>query len=59
VDILKFEEFYDIHSFKDFTSFFDVRLPEDNLKEIETFRSISGLYESAYFIACAFVSIIY
>jgi hypothetical protein len=30
--------------FKDFTSFFDVRLPEDNLKKIETFRSISRLY---------------
>jgi len=30
--------------FRDFTSFFDVRLPADNLKKIETFRSIGVLY---------------
>ena len=42
--------------FKDLTSYFDVRLPDDNLKKIETFWSVC---ESVYFIASAFVVIIY
>jgi hypothetical protein len=29
--------------------FFDVKLPEDDLKKIEICRSISGLYEKVYF----------
>jgi len=46
--------------FKDFTSLFDERLPEDDLKTIETFRSISGLYVKVYISnVCSFVRIIY
>ena len=46
--------------FKDFTSLFDERLPEDDLKKIETFRSISGLYVKVYISnVCSFVRIIY
>jgi hypothetical protein len=46
--------------FKNFTSLFDERLPEDGLKKIKTFRSICGLYVKVYiFNACSFVSIIH
>jgi len=46
--------------FKDFTSLFDERLPEDDLKKIETFRSISGLYVKVCISnVCSFVRIIY
>jgi hypothetical protein len=36
--------------FKNFTSFFDIRIPADNLKKIETFRSISGLYAKVHIL---------
>jgi hypothetical protein len=36
--------------FKDFKRLFDERLPEDDLKKIETFRSISGFYGKVYIL---------
>jgi len=38
---------------------FDVKFPEDDLKDVETYRVISGLYMNVCFSTCAFVGIIY
>ena len=43
-----------------FNNLFHVRLPEDDLKKIETCWSVSGLLcKSVYFNICAVVGIIY
>jgi len=43
-----------------FVYLFDVTLHEDDLKEIETCRSFSGLYVHVFTLnMCAFVGIIY
>jgi hypothetical protein len=34
--------------FKNFTTLFDVRIPEDDLKKIETFRSVTGIHVNVY-----------